>query len=204
MPRFNGVNHLAFATGDMNKTIRYWRDLLGMRLVAGLGHPGFRHYFFELSETDLVAFFEWEGVEPVKQKDHGRPVKGPFIFDHVSFGVESEDELWEIKDKIAAAGFWVSEVIDHGFIHSIYTFDPNGIPLEFSHNLSDIDVRNQPFMKDKEPVENANEGSEPVSGTWPEVSEPTPDSQREVFPGVGSELYHYLKHMKNHSSNRLC
>ena len=55
---FNGVNHLAMATGDMDKTIRFWRDLLGMRLVAGLGEPGYRHYFFEISKDDLIAFFE--------------------------------------------------------------------------------------------------------------------------------------------------
>jgi catechol 2,3-dioxygenase-like lactoylglutathione lyase family enzyme len=67
------------ATGDMDKTIRFWRDLLGMRLVAGLGQPGYRHYFFEFSKTDLLAFFEWLGVEPVQEKDHGQPVSGPFI-----------------------------------------------------------------------------------------------------------------------------
>ena len=93
MARFNGVNHVAMATGNMDQTIRFWRDLLGMRLVAGLGTPGYRHYFFQISETDLLAFFEWPGVEPVRKKDHGRPVKGPFIFDHVSFGVESEEEM---------------------------------------------------------------------------------------------------------------
>lgn len=48
--KFNGVNHLAMATGDMDKTIRFWRDLLGMRLVAGLGQKGYRHYFFQISE----------------------------------------------------------------------------------------------------------------------------------------------------------
>ena len=58
MIKFNGVNHLAMATGDMDKTILFWRDLLGMRLVAGLGQPGYRHYFFEISENDLIAFFE--------------------------------------------------------------------------------------------------------------------------------------------------
>ncbi len=42
MVRFNGVNHLAMATGDMDMTIRFWRDLLGMRLVTGLGEPGYR------------------------------------------------------------------------------------------------------------------------------------------------------------------
>ena len=40
MVKFNGVNHLAMVTGDMDTTIRFWRDLLGMRLIAGLGHPG--------------------------------------------------------------------------------------------------------------------------------------------------------------------
>ena len=67
MVRFNGVNHLAFVAGDMDKTVRFWRDLLGMRLVATIGEPGFRHYFFELSETDTVAFFEWGGVESSTQ-----------------------------------------------------------------------------------------------------------------------------------------
>ena len=67
MVRFTGGNHLAFVTGDMDKTIRFWRDLLGMRLVATLGEQGFRHYFFELSETDTVAFFEWDGAEPVPE-----------------------------------------------------------------------------------------------------------------------------------------
>lgn len=66
----------------------FWRDLLGFRLVAGLGAPGYRHYFFEISPNDLIAFFEWTGVDPVQEKEHGRPVHGPFVFDHVSFGVE--------------------------------------------------------------------------------------------------------------------
>ena len=65
MTKFNGVNHLAMATGDMDQTIRFWRDLLGMWLVTGLGQPGYRHYFFEISENDLLAFFEWSGVQPV-------------------------------------------------------------------------------------------------------------------------------------------
>ncbi len=193
MVKFNGINHLAMATGDMDGTIRFWRDLLGMRLVAGLGKPGYRHYFFEISETDLIAFFEWDGVTPVKEKDHGAPVKGPFIFDHVSFGVESEDDLWDLKDKLSAAGFEVSEVIDHGFIHSIYAFDPNGIPIEFSHNVKDIDVRKNPQMADKTPSTITKEGDLPQKGKWPVVSSKTKTSERKIFPGAGSEYFHGLK-----------
>lgn len=193
MIKFNGVNHLAMATGDMDRTIRFWRDLLGMRLVAGLGQPGYRHYFFEISEKDLIAFFEWPGVKPISEKEHGRPVKGPYIFDHVSFGVEREDDLWEIKDKLSAAGFWVSEVIDHGFIHSIYAFDPNGIPIEFSHNVEGIDVRKNPSMRDIAHSATAKEGAEPHPEKWPPVKKPTPKEEWVFYPGAGSELFHGKK-----------
>lgn len=193
MVAYNGVNHLAMATGDMDKTIRFWRDLLGMRLVAGLGRPGYRHYFFEISENDLIAFFEWPEVEPVEEKEHGRPVKGPFAFDHVSIGVANEDDLWAIKDRLAVAGIWVSEVIDHGFIHSIYAHDPNGIPIEFSHNVEGVDVRRDPQMADKTPSEVTKEGSEPQPGQWPAVASPTPANERKVYPGAGSEYFHGKK-----------
>lgn len=193
MIRFNGVNHLAMATGDMDKTIRFWRDLLGMRLVAGLGQPGYRHYFFEISGKDLIAFFEWPGVEPVKEKVHGLPVKGPFIFDHVSFGVETEDALWEIKDRLEAAGFEVSDVIDHGFIHSIYAYDPNGIPIEFSHNVEGVDVRKSPAMRDTHPSAITKEGSGQNADKWPPVKIPIPLSKRRIYPGAGSELFHGKK-----------
>jgi len=190
MVTFNGVNHLAMATGDMDATIRFWRDLLGMRLVAGLGQPGYRHYFFQISDYDLIAFFEWPGVSPVAHKDHGRPVSGPFIFDHVSFGVEDEDGLWELKAKLEAAGFGVSDVIDHGFIHSIYSFDPNGMPVEFSHNVEGIDVRRNPSMQDSAPSQVTREGAAPQAGKWPEPKAPIPTAQRTVYPGAGSELFH--------------
>lgn len=188
--KFNGINHLAMATGDMEATIRFWRDLLGMRLVAGLGEPGYRHYFFEISATDLIAFFEWPDVRGVKPKEHGKPVTGPFIFDHVSFGLDHQADLWELKDKLEAAGIGCSDVIDHGFIHSIYAYDPNGIPIEFSWSVTGTDVRRQPTMGDRQPTALAREGAEPQPGRWPPVTQPTPPAQRRIYRGAGSELFH--------------
>lgn len=190
MIKFNGINHLAMATGDMDKTIRYWRDLLGMRLVAGLGRPGYRHYFFEISETDLIAFFEWPGVEPLPEKDHGAPVQGSFGFDHVSFGVETKDALWELKDELDAAGFWVSEVVDHGFILSIYSFDPNNIPVEFSYGTKGDEIRKAPVMADSSPSDVTLEGADPQPNVWPEAKAPTPAYEKRIYPGQGSELFH--------------
>jgi catechol 2,3-dioxygenase-like lactoylglutathione lyase family enzyme len=103
--RYTGINHLAMATGDMGATIRFWRDLLGMRLVARLGRSGCRHYFFEISPNDMIAFFEWNAIEKIPEKDHGVSVRGPFAFDHISLGLASREELWRLKDKLEAAGF---------------------------------------------------------------------------------------------------
>ncbi|MBF0119661.1 MAG: VOC family protein [Desulfobacterales bacterium] len=182
---YKGINHLAMATSNMDQTIRFWRDLLGMRLVAGIGRPGYRHYFFEISKHDMIAFFEWPDVEKIELKDHGAPVKKPFAFDHVSFEVESSEDLWNLKDKLEAAEIWVSEVINHGFIHSIYTFDPNHIPIEFSAPVPEIDLRKHPEMKDKQPTSIALEGSEPQPHHWPEVKHRTLSSERVIYPGEG-------------------
>jgi catechol 2,3-dioxygenase-like lactoylglutathione lyase family enzyme len=192
MFQFKGIHHLALVTRDMDKTIYFWRDLLGMRLVAGLGEPGYRHYFFEISENDFLAFFEWPDAAPVPERDHGYPAKGPRVFDHISFGLAGEEELWALQSRLSAADFPVSGVIDHGFIKSIYTWDPNGAPIEFSVGTPGVDVRRDPQMRDKSPTQAAEEGPEPIPGRWP-PSKPTPANQRRVYPGAGSELFHGVK-----------
>jgi len=176
--KFTGINHLAMVTGNMDATIRFWRDLIGMRLINGIGEKGFRHYFFEIDQKNTLAFFEWEGAQPVKQKPHGEPLKGPIVFDHIAFGMDSSREVWDLKDKLDAAGFECSDLIDHGFIHSIYSFDPNGIPIEFCYEVEGYDIHKNPVLLDVEPCVAALEGSEPQSGKWPQVTDPTPMSQR--------------------------
>lgn len=188
MATYAGINHLALATRDMDSTIRFWRDLLGMRLVAGLGRPGYRHYFFEISAHDMIAFFEWPDVGKIPEKDHGVPVKGPFAFDHVSFEVKTDEDLWELKAKLEAADIWVSEVMDHGFIHSIYAFDPNHIPIEFSAPVPGVDIRNHPKMKDRRPTSVSREGPDPQPGFWPEGAGAPPVEDRKVYPGEGRVL----------------
>jgi len=188
--KYRGINHLALATGDINTTVSFWRDLLGMRLVAALGKPGYRQYFFEVSADDLIAFFEWPDVEQIEEKDAGRVVKGPFAFDHVAIGVEDEDALWELKEKLEANDIWVSEVIDNGFIHSIFTFDPNGISLEFSCSVKNIDIRCDPIMADALPPEISKEGPDAQPGKWKKAERTTPAGERKIYPG---EMKKYVK-----------
>jgi catechol 2,3-dioxygenase-like lactoylglutathione lyase family enzyme len=186
---YTGMNHLAMVTGNMDATVRFWRDLLGMRLIAGLGRPGYRQYFFEISDRDAIAFFEWPGVEKGPDRDHGTPVEGPAVFDHLALGVENDDALWELKDRLEAVDIWVSEIVDHGFIHSLYSFDPNNIPIEFSAPVDRIDLRREPRMADAMPIPAAEEGPDPVPRHWPQVKRPTPVDDRRIYPGEGQHLF---------------
>jgi catechol-2,3-dioxygenase len=53
-------------------------------------------------------------------------------FDHLSFNLPDEDALLALRDRLKRAGCEVTDVVDHGFIRSVYFTDPNGIALEAS------------------------------------------------------------------------
>jgi len=185
-----GIHHLALVTGSMDRTIRYWRDLLGLEMRARLGAAGYRQYFFAAGGRTLVAFFEWTGADPVPEKDHGAPVRGPVIFDHVAFELAGVEELFDLRDRLAAAGFWVSEALDQGFVRSIYSFDPNGVPVEFSVAVPGADFREVTLLADRDPGEVAAEGPAPRPDRWPQPARRTPPDERVIYPGAGSEYFH--------------
>ena len=146
---YAGLNHLALVTNDMEKTVRFYRDVLQMPVVATIGVPGMRHYFFSIGPGSTVAFFEWPGVELPPRKDAGVRATGR-QFDHVSISVDSEESLLELQARLRRQGVPASDVVDHGFIHSIYFEDPNGISLEFSVWTRKLDER--PELRDPTPV----------------------------------------------------
>lgn len=189
MFKYKGINHTALATGDMDATIRFWRDLLGMKLISGIGKKGNRQYFFELSDNVLISFFEWPDAEPVADKDPGRAAKGPIVFDHLCIQMADKEAFWALKDRLTAADIWVTEAIDNGFIHSIFSTDPNGIQLEFCYELENYDIRERFRMKDPDPSEAAKEGPGPYSDKWPEVQHPTPEDERKIYPGELKKLF---------------
>ncbi len=151
---FLGINHLALVTDDMDKTVRFYRDVLGMPVVATIGNYGrnnsFRHYFFKIGPANTIAFFEWPGIVPGPSKPAGVPVNER-QFDHVSFNVADEEALLDLQARLRAHEVEVTRVVDHNFIHSIYFDDPNGISLEASYWL--VDVEKNPVFGDSRPVD---------------------------------------------------
>jgi len=184
---FTGIHHAAFATADMNRTIEYWRDLLGLPLAITFSGRNGRQYAFSLPGGMLIYFFEWPEVKPQPPKKHGQPVQGPFHFDHLALGLASIAELYHLQDKLVECELPVSDVIDHGYLHSIYTFDPNGIPLEFNSLVKAVNLAQTPVLADETPPPAVKEGSFPVTGKWPDALRD--DANRLIIPGEDRGIF---------------
>ena len=154
-PRWQGINHLALVTPDMDTTVRFYAGVLGMRLVATTMAGPMRHYFFEMGRGNTVAFFEIPGAETFA-KAAGAPGDRAIQLDHISFDVPDEHAVEALRKRLLAAGSEVTPVVDHGFIRSVYFTDPHGIALEASWWVLDGTGRDDPtdpaLFGDPDPV----------------------------------------------------
>ena len=148
-----GIADVALVTNDMDKTVRFYPDVLGMSVVVTYareneGQP-VRHYFFKLGANSCLSFFEWPGVELPARKDAGVPVGGR-QFDHVTIGVDSEETLIAMQKRVRQAGIQAGDIVDHGFARAFYFEDPNGISLGFAMLTQNLET--EPAYYDPEPV----------------------------------------------------
>jgi catechol 2,3-dioxygenase-like lactoylglutathione lyase family enzyme len=150
IPRWRGINHLALVTNDMDATVRFYHGVLGAPLVATIGTPGFRHYFFDFGPQQTLAFFEYTGA-PVEEfaKPAGVPDPRAMQFDHLSFNLPDERALESLRSRLEAHGCEVTEVVDHDIMRSIYFTDPNGIALEASWWVVDATGREPDYNDDR-------------------------------------------------------
>ncbi len=155
-PPWRGISHLALVTPDMDRTVRFYTGVLGMPLVMTLMAGPMRHYFFEMSPHNTVAFFEIPDAETFS-KGAGSPAPHPVQLDHISFDVPDEQDLKTLRARLEAAGSEVTEVVDHGVMRSVYFTDPNGIALEASWWVEDgtgreFDPTDETIFLDPDPV----------------------------------------------------
>lgn len=151
--KYCGIADVALVTNDMEKTVRFYQDVLGMSVLvtyAGeINGQQVRHYFFGLGSSSCLSFFEWPDVELSPRKDAGVPAAGR-QFDHVTIGVESEEVLINLQDRVRSVNLHAGEIVDHGFARVIYFEDPNGITLCFA--VWTRDLEKEPVFHDSEPV----------------------------------------------------
>lgn len=138
-----GIHHSAFRCRDAEETRIFYEEALGLPVAAALefdAEPGtgkphpYVHIFFRLPDGNFIAFFDAPGSAHAEQF---RPAHG---FDrHVAFEVQGIEELVEWKKKLEGRNIPCFGPIDHHFVQSIYTWDPNGLQVEITARAADHD-----------------------------------------------------------------
>jgi hypothetical protein len=91
---------------------------------------------------NTVAFFEYRDIEiPPFAKPAGVPDPRATQFDHLSLNVADSHALESLRQRLLAHDCEVTDVVDHGFVQSIYFTDPDGIALEASFWVQDATAR---------------------------------------------------------------
>lgn len=138
-----GVHHATVSTGDLDRALGFYRDLLGLEVVHTISWQrgeavADRLTHLKDSAATLVmlragnAFVElvhYESPSP-RPGDPERPVCDHGIT-HICFDVVDVDQEYQ-RLKAAGMAFHCSpKTIDHGRIRTTYGRDPDGNVLEF-------------------------------------------------------------------------
>lgn len=117
-----GVHHTALISSDVAQTIRFYQDLLEFpltELIENRDYPGSSHFFFDIGNGNLLAFFDFPGlgVGPYAEVLGG--------LHHVAISVEPE--RWRaLKAKLDNAKV---QYVVHSEV-SMYFQDPDGARIE--------------------------------------------------------------------------
>ena len=117
-----GLHHTALVSGDVERTVRFYQDVLGFPLtemIENRDYPGSTHFFFDIGNGNLLAFFDFPGLDV-----------GPYAevlggLHHCAISVEPE-EWRKAVERLEQAGV-AHEV--HSEV-SVYFTDPDGARIE--------------------------------------------------------------------------
>ena len=157
-----GLSHVAMVCKDMQRTVEFYTNVLGMKLVKSFDLPAGvgQHFFFSMGGRECLAFF-WFTEAAERQPGISNPRANfdpKVVFDdpkaltsshgsmnHFAFNVPA-GKIDEYRQKLIDKSVDVSPVMHHDnstmqasddvhrgtWVSSIYFQDPDGIVLEFA------------------------------------------------------------------------
>jgi len=163
---YGGLHHLALVCRDMERTVDFYTNVLGMKLKKGfdLDRGYGQHFFFDMGGGNELAFF-WFRDSPEAQpgvasagnlvgRTEGNITSAHGSMNHVAFSVAPE-KIDAYRDLLISRGVDCTPVVNHDdvvtgedsrtatgttdktWLRSFYFFDPDGIMLELCATLQE-------------------------------------------------------------------
>ncbi len=139
------LHHTAYVTKDQEATRAFYEDVLGFPLMATWSETDelfgaervYCHTFFGLADGSALAFFQFANKE---DQDLFDPELLPSPFRHIALKVDAASQA-ELHQRLQDAQ-WKPEgtyILEHGYCRSLYTEDPNGMLIEFTVDVDEVD-----------------------------------------------------------------
>lgn len=131
------MHHVAYRCNDAKETVNWYKEHLNMELLVAIAEDQvpstkepdpYMHIFLDAGMGNILAFFELPTKSPM-----GRDSNTPEWVQHIAFEVSDRAALIAAKAELESKGLDVIGITNHGIIHSIYFFDPNGHRLELTY-----------------------------------------------------------------------
>jgi glyoxylase I family protein len=130
--QLRGLHHVTAISRDLERTIAFYRDLLGLAIVhdgPSDDDPQTRHVWFgalDGAPGRLLSFMQYPELP--------QGVVGIGSTHHFALVVDSADEQQAWRDYLRGQGVECTDVFDRGAFRSIYVRDPDGHIVEIATN----------------------------------------------------------------------
>ena len=119
----HGVNHVACLAKDMDETVRFYEEYLGVKVRRVVNDtPGHKHYSLDLGGEGTLDFFEAEPGTAASQRDRIGALN------HLAITADPEF-INAAEQKLSAAAIPV-RVVERAQQKTVYVLDPNGINVQ--------------------------------------------------------------------------
>jgi catechol 2,3-dioxygenase-like lactoylglutathione lyase family enzyme len=128
--RISGIHHITLLCADVERSLAFYRNVLGMRVVKQTVNEddrGARHLFFGDEEGrpgTLITCLEYPDLDP--------GVVGRGSTHHFALNVGDDEELSGWRDYLVSKGVPVTEMLDRTYFKSVYLRDPDGHIVELA------------------------------------------------------------------------